>query len=75
MRRGRYTAGSARLCPFIVPVLLVPPSPAIDTLLALADQASPELHPGDSVAAFAVLAGLALEIVAGGRVLPRVGGR
>ena len=64
------TAGSARLCPFIVPVLLVPPSPAIDTLLVLADQASPELHPGDSVAAFAALAGLALEIVAGGRVLP-----
>jgi hypothetical protein len=64
------TASPARLCPFIVPVLLVPASPAIDTLLALADQASPQLRPGASVAAFAALAGLALEIVAGGRVLP-----
>jgi hypothetical protein len=64
------TASPGRLCPYIVPVLLVPASPAIDTLLALADQTSPELRPGASVAAYAALAGLALEIVAGGRVLP-----
>ncbi len=64
------TASPAQLCPFDVPVVLVPASPAINALLALADQASPELRPGASVAAFAALAGLALEIVAGGRVLP-----
>ena len=63
-------ASPAQLSPFIVPVVLVPASPAIDALLALADQASPELRPGASVAVFAALAGLALEIVAGGRVLP-----
>jgi SNF2-related domain/SNF2 Helicase protein/Helicase conserved C-terminal domain len=67
---GPAEASTATLSPFIVPVLLVPASPAIDTLLALADQASPELRSGDSVMAFAALAGLALEIVAGGRVLP-----
>ena len=64
------TPSPARLCPFTVPVLLVPASPAIDMLLALAIQASPELRRGASVEAFAALAGLALEIVAGGRALP-----
>jgi hypothetical protein len=61
---------SVGLWPFTVPVLRMGPGPALDTLLALSDLRSPGVSPGESVHAMGAVAGLALEIVAGGRVLP-----
>jgi hypothetical protein len=66
----RPTEMASGLCPFTVPVLRLSPGPALDLVLAVADLQSPELNPGASVKALAAVAGLALEIVAGGRVLP-----
>ena len=64
--------GTSALAPFAVPVLGLAPGPALDCALALADVHVPGIHAGASVAALACAAGLALEIVAGGRVLPDV---
>ena len=61
------------LWPFEVPVLRLAAGPALDTVLALATYQSADLAPGASVKSFAALAGLALEVVAGGRVLPGLG--
>ncbi len=58
------------LWPFEVRTLRLNPSAALDLALALGGAGSPELHAGASVSTFAVLAALALEIVAAGRVLP-----
>jgi non-specific serine/threonine protein kinase len=58
------------LWPFEVTTLALSPSAGLDVALALAGVGSPELHAGASVAAFASLAALALEIAAAGRVLP-----
>ncbi len=58
------------LWPFSVPVLRLAPGPALDTLLALSDLRAPEVSVGESVHAMAAVAGVALEIVAGGRVVP-----
>ncbi|MGC8626027.1 MAG: DEAD/DEAH box helicase [Acidimicrobiales bacterium] len=58
------------LWPFVVPVLRLPAGPALDLVVALSDYRSAELVPGASVRALAAVAGLALEIVGGGRVLP-----
>jgi superfamily II DNA or RNA helicase len=64
--------GASGLWPFTVPVIRLGPDAAVDLLPALADHQSPELNPGTSVRALAAVAGLALEVVAGGRVLPCV---
>jgi hypothetical protein len=56
--------------PFEVASLRLTPSVALDVALALKGAATPELHAGASMTSFAVLAVLALEIVAAGRVLP-----
>jgi non-specific serine/threonine protein kinase len=61
------------LWPFEVTALRISPSAALDVALALKLPGSPELHPGASVVTFSVLAALALEIVAAGRVLPNLG--
>ena len=61
---------AAGLWQFTVPVLRLDAGPALDTVLALATYQSADLAPGESLKAFAALAGLALEAVAGGRVLP-----
>ena len=63
---------ATRLWPFEVPVLRLRPSTGLDVASALALSASPDLHMGDSVTSFAVLAALALEIVAAGRLLPNL---
>ncbi|MGH9107068.1 MAG: SNF2-related protein [Acidimicrobiales bacterium] len=65
-RWGRHPG----LWPFRVPALGLAASPALDAVLALADHQSPELVPGASVRVMATLAGLALEVVGGGRALP-----
>jgi len=78
VRSGPDAPGSAQLdgdeapalWPFAVPALRLPPGAAIDLLVALADAATPALHPGASVTVLAALSGLALELVAGGRVVP-----
>ncbi len=67
--RSRQAPG---LWPFEVTALRLSPSAALDVALALRLVASPDLHPGASVSPFAVLAALALEIVAAGRVLPNL---
>jgi hypothetical protein len=69
----RPDAGSpraTRLWPFEVAALRLDPSAALDVALALTGTGSPELHAGASVSTFSVLAALALEVAAGGRVLP-----
>jgi non-specific serine/threonine protein kinase len=70
------TPGSARrapgLWPFEVAALRLSPSAGLDAALALGAVGSPELHAGASVSTFAILAALALEIVAAGRVLPNL---
>ncbi len=67
------SAGQApRLWPFEVPALRLTPSAGLDVALALRSVGSPALHPGASVSTFSVLATLALEIVAAGRVLPNL---
>jgi hypothetical protein len=66
---GPRTAATG-LWPFEVPALWIRPSAALDLALALATPGSPDLHVGASVPAFAAIAGLALECVAAGRVLP-----
>ncbi len=58
------------LWPFEVTALRLSPSAALDVALALRLVASPDLHSGASVSSFSVLAALALELVAAGRVLP-----
>lgn len=58
------------LWPFIVPVLRLPPGPALDLLLSLVDVRTPDLHAGSSITVLAAVGGLALEMVAGGRILP-----
>jgi SNF2-related domain/SNF2 Helicase protein/Helicase conserved C-terminal domain len=63
-------AGKAELWPFSVPVLRCPPSAALDVLLSTAGAGAAGLHVGASVVALAAVAELALEVVAGGRVLP-----
>jgi SNF2 family DNA or RNA helicase len=62
------------LQPFLVPVLDVEPAAALDLLLAAAGPGAdrPGLHVGDSVRALGAVAELALEAVAGGRVLPHL---
>jgi SNF2-related domain/SNF2 Helicase protein/Helicase conserved C-terminal domain len=72
---GVPSDGEAGLCPFAVPVLRLDPVSGLDLALVLAGSGSPDRHAGASVTTFATLAGLALEIVAAGRVLPdlRVG--
>jgi hypothetical protein len=72
--RAENTPASARrapgLWPFLVNALRLAPSAGLDLALALGPVGSPELHAGASVATFAALAALALEIAAAGRVLP-----
>jgi hypothetical protein len=58
------------LWPFEVTALRLGPSAGLDVALALGGVGSPELHAGASVSTFALLAALALEIAAAGRVLP-----
>ncbi len=74
--RTESATGSTRrglgLWPFEVNTLRLSPSAALDVALALGAAGSPELHAGASVSTFAVLAALALEIVAAGRVLPNL---
>ncbi len=70
--RAAGADGPPGLWPFVVPTLALPADLALDLLLVAADHQSPELHPGASVTALAAVAGLALEIVAGGRVLPEL---
>ena len=72
----------AGLWPFSVPVARLSPSRAVDALLLLAESqpaddallplasGSPTVLPGASVHVMAALAGLALEIVGAGRVIP-----
>jgi non-specific serine/threonine protein kinase len=72
--RSGDEAGALRamtgLWPFEVPALRLSPSAGLDVALALATSGSPDLHVGASVTALAAVAGLALEYVAAGRVLP-----
>jgi non-specific serine/threonine protein kinase len=72
--RAERATGSTRrapgLWPFEVTALRLSPSEGLDVALALSAVGSPELHAGASVSTFAVLAALALEIAAAGRVLP-----
>jgi len=74
--RSESATGNTRrapgLWPFEVTALRISPSAALDLALALGATGSPELHAGASVSTFAVLAALALEIVAAGRVLPNL---
>jgi superfamily II DNA or RNA helicase len=63
---------AARLWPFKMPALRLGPGPALDAVLALADHQSAGVNPGDSIRVLSALAGLALEIVGGGRALPGV---
>jgi len=67
---SRGSDGVVTLRPYVVPALRLSPGPALDVTLALAGCRTPELHPGASVTALAAVAGLALEVVAGGRLLP-----
>ena len=69
-RPGASPTPAAGLWPFEVAALRLDPSAALDVALALKGTGSPELHAGASVSAFSVLGALALEIAAGGRVLP-----
>ena len=80
IRTDAATGSSRRapgLWPFEVTALRVSPSAGLDVALALGAAGSPDVHAGASVSTFAVLAALALEIAAAGRVLPdlRHGGR
>jgi SNF2-related domain/SNF2 Helicase protein/Helicase conserved C-terminal domain len=61
-----------RLWPFEVCALRLTPSAGVDVAMALSGVRSPGLHAGASVSAFSVLAALALEMVAAGRVLPNL---
>jgi non-specific serine/threonine protein kinase len=61
-----------KLWPFEVSALRLSPSAGLDAALALNGTRSPGLHAGTSVSAFSVLAALALEMVAAGRVLPNL---
>ncbi len=75
IRAAGVTRGAGQapaLWPFEVTALRLRPSAALDVALALRLVASPDLHPGASVLPFSVLAALALEIVAAGRVLPNL---
>jgi len=60
------------LWPFIVPVLSCAPEPALDLLIGLAGTDSAAVHVGASIPALASVAELALEMAAGGRVLPEL---
>jgi hypothetical protein len=71
-RRAAGADGPPGLWPFVVPTLAFPADLALDLLLVTADHQSPDLHPGASVTTLAAVAGLALEVVAGGRVLPEL---
>ena len=66
------TKSTLGLWPFEVTALRLSPSAGLDVALALRLAASPDLHAGASVLSFSVLAALALEIVAAGRVLPNL---
>jgi hypothetical protein len=73
IRAGSTAGGSrpgAKLWPFEVAVIQLSPSSGLDAALALRAAGSSELHAGASVSSFAVLAALAMEMVAAGRVLP-----
>ncbi len=75
IRTEGATGGSRpapRLWPFEVPTLRLSPSAGLDIARALRSVGSPALHAGASVSTFSVLAHLALEIVAAGRVLPNL---
>jgi len=60
------------LWPFEVTTVRLSPSAGLDVARALRSVGSPALHAGASVSTFSVLAHLALEIVAAGRVLPNL---
>lgn len=73
---GPFTSGGPGsengwgLWPFSVPVLRCPASAALDLLVSVAGCDTPGLHVGASVAVLAGVVELALEVAAGGRVLP-----
>ncbi|MGH8981943.1 MAG: hypothetical protein ACRDWE_13150, partial [Acidimicrobiales bacterium] len=70
-RRAAVVAGGKRsLRPFTVPALCWSPGPALDVLLALSSGEVTSRRVAPSVTALARLGELALEVVAGGRVLP-----
>ncbi|MHB8219629.1 MAG: DEAD/DEAH box helicase [Acidimicrobiales bacterium] len=62
--------GAASLARYSVPAVRLRPGPALDAVLALADLRTTGVHVGASVTAMAAVAGLALDVAAGGRVLP-----
>ncbi len=62
-------AGRFALRPFVVPALLLGAGDALDALVAFGDEGAP-VHVGASVRALARIGELALEAVAGGRVVP-----
>lgn len=66
----RSSASKLKLWPFEVAVLELNGSAGLDLALALSSAGSPDLRAGASVSSFSVLAGLALEMAAAGRVLP-----
>ena len=63
------SAGRFVLRPFVMPALLLGAGDALDALVALGDDSAP-VHVGASVRALARIGELALEVVAGGRVVP-----
>jgi len=69
---GDGRRGAASLAPYTVPVVRLQPGPALDSVLALADLRAVGVHVGASVTLLAAVAGLALDMAAGGRVLPDV---
>ncbi len=70
--RGAETAIVARahLRPWRVPTTAISPDLAVDLLLRLSEQSESGVRVGPSVAFFAEVTKLALEVVAGGRVIP-----
>ncbi len=70
--RGQRARRAERpsLWPFDVPALRFAPSPALDVLLALTADDASRLHPDASLGALGLVAELALEVVAAGRVVP-----
>ncbi len=67
-------AGRFARRPFVVPALLLGAGEALDALLAIVDDSAP-VHVGASVRALARIGELALEAVAGGRVVPALEAR
>jgi SNF2 family DNA or RNA helicase len=66
--------GAAAQAAWTVPVLSLTGAAALDVLLAVPADGEDGVVPGDSLRAFGELAKLALEMVAGGRVLPLLEG-